>query len=181
MYKLGNVSADNINIAARMIKSEASHLDLSCNKNKILLSDDSRLLLGKAVEQKLQVESSDQIMETFTYEELQTAAELFLYLNSCPDIWFKFWSSFYTDLFLQPADQIILTLNRMMKGKGAKVEDGSIRAEKLMRKISSKLSLRYKEIQRTDKLENKSQTASFNISDSGSVLLFSSQLLLFLH
>ena len=70
----------------------------------------------ETVEQKLQIESSEQIIETLTNDELKTAAELFVYLNMCPGT-IKPWIKFYKDLFqTQSPDQIILTLNRLMKG-----------------------------------------------------------------
>ena len=125
-----------------MIKSETS-IDLYCNSADTLLEDEIKMSQVEAVEQKLQIESSEEKLETFTKEELQTAAELFLYLNSCPDIWFRFWSNFYTELFLtESTDQIILTLNRMMKSMDTQIKDGNIRAEKLLKRISTKLSLR---------------------------------------
>ena len=177
IFKLTNVSVDNIKSVVKRIKSETS-IDLDCNYEDTLLEDDYKLSLVKAVEQKLQIKSSKKKLETFTKEELQPAAELFLYLNSCPDIWFRFWSNFYTELFLtESTEQIILTLNRMMKSMDTQIRDGNIRAEKLMKKISTKLSLRYKDIQRLrpDQLQNvylELQTAKINISDSGKLLLF---------
>ena len=70
----------------------------------------------KAVEEKLQVESSDQIIEHFTHDQLTNAADLFIYLVMCPDT-IKPWIGLYKDLFqTQSPDQILLTLNRIMKG-----------------------------------------------------------------
>ena len=98
----------------------------------------------KAVEQMLQTESSEHINDTLTNAELQTAAEMFIYLNTCPSV-FKSWFLFYKDLFLtKTADHIILTLNRMLKTSQDK--DGEIRAEKLLKKSASLLSLNNKEI-----------------------------------
>ena len=99
------------------MKSETP-LDLSCNDPfNNLLSDDVIMSQVKAVEQMLQTESSEQINDgTLTNEELITAAEKFLYLIMCPDP-IKQWIAFYRDLFqTQSPDQIILTLNRLMKG-----------------------------------------------------------------
>ena len=117
---------------------------MSCDNNNIL-SSDVRLSQVSAVEQILQIDPLKQI-EDLTNEELQTAAEMFIYLNSCPTKWSKSWSSFYKDLFLtQPTNQIILTLNRMMKTKRS--EDGKLRAEKLMKRTSNLLSLYFERIQ----------------------------------
>ena len=87
---------------------------------------------------------------------------MFIYLNICPfddsldeflsdesqkarKLWFNSWTSFYTDLFTQPADQVILTLNRMMKTKRS--EEDKLRAKKLMRRTSNLLSLNFERIQ----------------------------------
>ena len=92
----------------KTVKSLKS-LDLSCDNTN------SRLSQVKAVEQILQIESSEQINDTLTKEELKTAGEMFLYLTMCPDT-IKPWLLFYKDLLLtQSPVQIILTLNRVMK------------------------------------------------------------------
>ena len=187
IFKLTNVSVDNIKSVVKRIKSETS-IDLDCNYEDTLLEDDNKLSLVKAVEQKLQIKSSKKKLETFTKELLKPAAELFLYLNSCPDIWFRFWSNFYTELFLtESTDQIILTLNRMMKSMNTQVRDGNIRAGKLLKKISTKLSLRYKDIQRLvrpDQVQNVNlelQTANINISDNGKSLVNCSNIIVCVH
>ena len=89
---------------------------------------------------------------------------MFIYLNICPfddsvdeflsdesqkarKLWFNSWTSFYTDLFTQPADQVILTLNRMMKTKTSQDKHGRLRAVKLLKRITSLLSLQFEEIQ----------------------------------
>ena len=137
----------------KIIKSE-TFLDLSCdesNKDREiggylpLLSKNYTLTQVLAVEENLGIESSEQMMETLTKKELQTAAKMFLYLNTCPDLSFKFWFSFYKDLFLtQSFDQIILTLNRMMKSTDTQGEGGNIRAEKLLKIMFNMLSLSHK-------------------------------------
>ena len=143
LIKLYNGSIDNILGVVTKIKYETP-LDMSCDNNNIL-SSDVRLSQVSAVEQILEIDPLNQI-EALTDEELQTAAEMFIYLNSCPTKWSKSWSSFYKDLFLtQPTNQIILTLNRMMKTKRS--EDGKLRAEKLMKRTSNLLSLNFERIQ----------------------------------
>ena len=70
----------------------------------------------KAVEQILNIESTEQINDTLTNEELKMAAEIFLYLITCPTT-IKPWILFHKDLFqTQSPYQIILSLNRVMKG-----------------------------------------------------------------
>ena len=110
--QLNSVSVDNIQNVVKTVKSGTS-LDLSCIGDTILAQP---LYQVKAVEQMLQIESSEQINDTLTREELRTAGEMFLYLNMCPDE-IKPWIVFYKDLFqTQSPDQIILTLNRLIKG-----------------------------------------------------------------
>ena len=156
IFKLNNVNVDYILNAVKIIKSE-TFLSLSCDdslkQREIggflpLLSKNDTLSQVLAVEENLGIESSEQIIETLTKKELQTAANMFLYLNTCPDLSFKFWFSFYKDLFLtQSFDQIILTLNRMMKATDTLGEGGNIRAEKLLKEIFNKLSLRHEGVQ----------------------------------
>ena len=139
----GSVSVDNIQSVVKTVKSEAS-LDLSCNNE--MLSGDSMLSQVKAVEQMLQIESSEYINDTLTNEELKTAAEMFLYLNTCPSL-FKSWILFYEDLFLtQSADKMILTLNRMMKTETLHDKDGKLRAKKLLQRTAQLLSLQFEGI-----------------------------------
>ena len=75
-----------------------------------MLSDNTMMSQVEAVEQMLLIESSElinvtlselNINDTLTKEELQSAGEMFLYLNTCPNSqWFKSWSTFYKDLLL---------------------------------------------------------------------------------
>ena len=119
--------------------------------------------ITKEVEKKLEVESSDLIFDTINNKELKVAAEMFIYMNTCPafltansmDIppqdfenWFKSWFIFYKDLFhKKPADQILLTLNRMMKIKSLTNLKGKLRAENLLKRASDLLGLKYERIQ----------------------------------
>ena len=50
------------------------------------------------VECDLDITSTDETMENMTAENLKKAAEMFLYLNSCPDP-LKSWFLFYINLF----------------------------------------------------------------------------------
>ena len=150
IFQLNNASIDNIQSAVKTVKSRTP-LDMSCEyPGNRMLKGDVMLSQVKAVEQKLQIESSEHINYTLKTEELKTAGELFLYLNNCPkqfSIWLTSWRLFYEDLFLtQPADQIILTLNRMMKTKIPQDKDVKVRAEKLLKKSTSLLSLKYDRI-----------------------------------
>ena len=148
IFKIKNARFNNILNVVKKVKSENS-LDTSCDASKItMLTDESIVSHVKAVEQKLEIESSEQIDETMTNDNLKAAAEMFIYLISCPySSWFKSWSSFYKDLFLsKPPDQIILTLNRMMKSETPQENNDKLRSEKLLQRITSQLSLKFDEI-----------------------------------
>ena len=139
------MSVESIFLAVHTIKIDAS-LELHCDKS--LLDYENTMLQVMKVEQKLQIESTNQIIESMTKVELNSAAKMFIFLNMCPNSWFKSWSTFYKDLFLtQPADQIILTLNRMMKIETSEDKDGKLRAEKLIKRTSKLLSLKFEKIQ----------------------------------
>ena len=114
MVKLYDKSADNILGVVKRIKSETS-LNSGCDAMNIFLPPVNMLSQVKAVEQKLKMEFSEQMIESMTHEELQSAAEMFIYLNICPEPMMP-WFRFFKDLFqTQSADQMILTLNRMIK------------------------------------------------------------------
>ena len=182
--KLDNVSISNIHNVVRKIKTGAP-LDMFCiddTEGEILNDDDRLLSLVRAVEERLNIpqrlamEIHDPNYKPLSNNDLKAAAEIFMYLIPCPNLWFRFWSEFYKNLFLtQSTDQIILTLNRMMKITGTQAKDGNIRAEKLLKKITTKLSLSYEEIQRLAipeeltyvKMEHK--PANITISDIGNV------------
>ena len=102
----------------------------------------------QAVEKELQIESSEKIFKNMTNSKLQEAAELFLYLNSCSEVITK-WLIFYNDLFTKESpDQIVLTLNRVLKGD-QKIQNRSFKniAYTLLRKAATTFSLKYQEIQ----------------------------------
>ena len=131
----------------KTVTSETS-LDLRCYR--YMLDDDVMMSQVKAVEEMMQIESSEIIDESLTNEQLKTAAQMFLFLNTCPNTrWFKSWFSFYKDLFLtKSADQIILTLNRMIKTETSHDTAGKLRAKKLLQRTTSLLSLQFAEIGR---------------------------------
>ena len=69
-------------------------------------------MLGQMVkvESDLHITSNEQIMENMTAENLKIAAEMFLYVNSCPDP-LKSWFLFYINLFERKTpDQGIMIL-----------------------------------------------------------------------
>lgn len=106
-----------------------------------------------ALEQHLGVRSTEIRYENITNDLLENSASIFIYLNACPVMdtvylkWFQTWITFYTDLFkTHSPDQIVLTLNRMMKSDSP-LKDGILRAEKLFQRTASVMSLKYEEIQ----------------------------------
>ena len=108
---LKTLSVDVIRENVRHIKLQKS-LDISCQGNYGFNLESG---VVDTAEEQLKTNSSDERFNNMTAEDLKTAAEMFIYLNTCPDSWFKSWSSFYRDLFLtKPADQIILTRRRSL-------------------------------------------------------------------
>ena len=105
----------------------------------------------EAVENKLHLKSSDLIFENMTSENLETVAEMFIYLNMCPvtltwqastdeQQWFKSWFILYHDLFKSKSlNHIILALNRVMKSYSPKDKDGNNRNKKFL--LKSKICL----------------------------------------
>ena len=172
---LTNLDKKNVWKVVKNLKSELS-LDLECRLSPDLLLYDDKMSQVNLLEDQLGIESTEVRFENIGRENLKTAAEIYIYLNTCPDS-LKPWFSFYKDLFHDQApNQIILTLNRMMKSKGTEVKDGNIRAAKLMEKITNKLSLHYKDIQRLAQpnhmksVTDKHKTVSINISDNGTYI-----------
>ena len=153
MYRLANLlmisSVENIWHAVRKVKLETAN-DKDCLWGLYSESDDVTDQV-KAVEEALNFESSESTFDTLTPEDLKIAADMFIYLNLCPSsesvqIWLRTMSTFFDDLFKKkPANEIILTLNRMMKTKYD--TDGNIFAQKIFKRTSSLLALKYEEIQ----------------------------------
>ena len=81
-----------------------------------------------------------------TAEDLKTAAEMFIYLNMCPEA-IKPWIVFYKEIFENESpDQMILTLNRMMKGtRTPQNEFFKQLAETLFKRVTSLFSLQGKQ------------------------------------
>ena len=102
-----------------------------------------------AVEKYFKINSSEVLFKNMTKENLITAAEMFIYLNTCPfdgDLqrWFLSWYNFYIDLFkYRPKDEIILTLSRLMNNRHSISSNVQIWNEKLFQKSAIILSLKY--------------------------------------
>ena len=114
---LSSLSVDEIWDAVKKIKQDTSiHTDCSAVvATNVMYAPNFLLPQVKAVEQILNMVSSELILENITSEDLKNGAEMFIYLNYCPGN-LKSWFVFYKDLFQnQSPAQIMLTLNRMMK------------------------------------------------------------------
>ena len=100
-----------------------------------------------AIEGELNISSSKIIFPNWTNAELKSVADMFLYLNSCSDQ-LKPWFLFYTDLFTKKsAEEIILTLNRILKGnESPKNKDFKNIGMKLFERSYDLFSLKHKEI-----------------------------------
>ena len=109
------MGVDTILSAVKTVNA-GTELDLGCGRGSLLF-DSIMLSQVEAVEQKLQIESYEQINEILlTNEELQSAGEMFLYLTMCSDT-IEPWIVFYNNLFqTQSPDLVLLTLNRLIKG-----------------------------------------------------------------
>ena len=95
------------------------------------------------------ITSSPAILSSMTDAKLKTAAEMYLYILSCPGRLLP-WFMFYSDLFQKkPPNQIVLTLNRILKHDSTPENQGlQTIAEKLFNVMASNSSFKYQEIQR---------------------------------
>ena len=116
LLKLQNGNVDKIQIVIKAIKAKTS-VDRGCNNDRDFLNDHNLFYQLKEVEKDLRIRSSvTGKFHNLTNEELTTVAEMFIYLNMCPGTT-KPWIGFYKYLFrTQSPDQIVLTLNRLVKG-----------------------------------------------------------------
>ena len=99
------------------------------------------------LEEKFQMRSSSEDLRNISDQHLNDGVKGFLYLNLCSSL-LRPWFEFYVDLFEKKSpDQIVLILNRILKGKKtAQNENLKTIAGKLFKRITSLLSLKYKEI-----------------------------------
>ena len=132
----------------------------------------------RKIEGKLNVDVSEHydrdiyIRKNYSYDSLQKSAEMFLYAYSCPDS-LKPWFYFYSNLFQkQSPNEILLTLNRMLKpNKNKKNKNLIAIARKLFERATTLFSLKHMEIR---KLMPKSGTRSFGLNESDNNLSMSS-------
>ena len=96
----------------------------------------------------LNLNSSGDVDTDVTDSTLKTAAQMFLYLNSCPDD-LRSWFLFYEDLLSKKSlEVILLQLNRILKG-GYSQNNKKLKtiAKKVFERVTTLFSSKYKEIQ----------------------------------
>ena len=150
---LTDLSVNDIWIIVRKIKAQTPLECQWCCMDDGLYSD-KKIQLDK-LEDAMGIVSSEIRFENITEDALKNAAEMFLYLNTCPTSnawkkWFSSWSTFFNDLFdTKSPDIILLTLNRMMKlndNPHYKNEIGILK--KIFKRTTTLFSLKYEDIQR---------------------------------
>ena len=127
----------------KKIRSEV-FLNRLCNQPKTLYTGADIMSNVESVENLLEVNSSEITIDDMPRSTLQTAGEMYLYLNSCPEN-LKPWFQLYTDLFQsQTLNQIVLTLNRILKVEDSPKIKGFKRITRvLFKRISTLYSLKY--------------------------------------
>ena len=111
----------------------------------------------------MKVRSTDFKFPNMTEENLKIAAEMFIYLNKCPDPLDSLndWIQFYDDLFGRKSPyQIILTLNRMMKRNMHVNKKDIVDVEKLFKRASILFPLNYEDIQSSLRIHGVFKTSS---------------------
>ena len=96
----------------------------------------------------LNLNASGDVNIDVTESTLKTAAEMFLYLNSCPDD-LRSWFVFYEDLLQKkPIEVILLQLNRILKG-GYSQNNKKLKtiAKKVFERVTTLFSFKYEQIQ----------------------------------
>ena len=134
MHKSGDLG--EILRAARIIRSETVTSQFRCGSNNLLNNQVSQVA---AVEQLLGMESSEQPIYNISNKNLKIAADALMYLAVCPGE-YNAWAKFYKDLFERESpNQILLTLNRIMKKTDMKKRTLSIVAQNSFRKVTEAL------------------------------------------
>ena len=145
-----NVQQRFVNLILILKKSKKENIWPTLKKFKLMLTfkDCNSHMYTKdqveaniaALEDMFQVKSTDVTFANITEETLNTAAKMFIYLNTCSED-LKLWVSFFKDLFQnKPPDQIVLTLNRILKYPNTPI------SKKMFQRITTLFSLQYKSI-----------------------------------
>ena len=155
MVKLSNLSDTNMWKIMKKIKTETS-IYQACTKEGLYEYDN---ILNQMVEVgiRLKMVMSVDRLENMEPDELKKAAEMFLYINACPDPFFEqntfmAFLKFYPDLFANKSpDLILLTLNRIKKTSNSQyAKDLNIINEKIFKKAADLFRQKYEELEVTE-------------------------------
>ena len=111
----------------------------------------------------MKIRSTDSKFPNMTNENLRIAAEMFIYLNKCPDPKdpLNDWIQFYDDLFGRKSPyQLILTLNRMIKRNMHANKKDIVVVEKLFKRASILFPLNYENIQSSLRIHGEFKNSS---------------------
>ena len=99
-----------------------------------------------AIENKMNIESSYLVFDNMTENNLKIAAEMYFYLVTSREK-SSSWIIFYTNLIqTENVSQILLSLNRLMKGTKPMDDKFKIIANKVFKRVTSLQSLKYEGI-----------------------------------
>ena len=143
MIHLGSSSMDNV---WNILKETKLNVYDKCVNG--LYSENILMSQLETVHKKLNMNATEDIFDNITDTTLKSAAEMFLFLNSCPDD-FRYWFLLYSDLFENKSPEVIvLTLNRILKGE-RNTENRRLKdiAKHLLTRVTTLLSLKFETIQ----------------------------------
>ena len=139
--------------------SRTSYPQAYCNKEFPLYQDYLMDQRNDVIEEALNVSANSSTFEV-SEEELRQSAEMFIFLNMCPDELFITWQTFLKELFMKAnSETILLTLNRILRKKDFGV------AKQIFRKFSSMLALEYQDLGNfisVGKFDNKGRLMQIN-------------------
>ena len=168
-----NLNQEIIWDAIKKIRFKVS-LEKICDSAKSFYIPSDKMSNVREVEKQLQVNSSDLINENMTRSQMKIAAEMFLYLNTCPEL-LRPWFSLYTDLFQkQSPNEIILTLNRILKFYKVTPHNSSLTSItlKLFKRVSTLFTLKYQQIKIITQGSQNSTLEENNYGSFKGVLVF---------
>ena len=168
----------------KKIRSEIMFLRVcDSSHSKVLFTDTDIQLNMRAFEEEIQINSTRVISENMTDNQLKEAAQMFIYLNFCPDS-LNPWFLFYKELFENKSPNVIaLTLNRILKGNiSDETDDLKKIAKTLLNELTSLLSLQYQYIGDMRKLRKEESTEHGLLSKGFNIhsILYSPNILCYL-
>ena len=150
-------------------KMKVAFLSKSCKSNTGFINIDAIKSVVNSFQEQLQINTCEAdnncnyINANLTNVNLSKPAEMFLYLVSC-SIDLNPWYKFYENIFeAQPPDQMVLTLNKILKSTKEKAKDLYDIAAKIFQNLDEVLVLKYKTIQNlTQGVTSLTNQKSFN-------------------